>query len=123
MNFTSVIHGEVKDVFKMLIRYNKNMSFIVWPPFARYKCRYIFILIDDILLFCSLISSLDTPNTTKWENAVILLIQLPLYFTNQLLDASNFCSLRFSPDSLTIERVAVAAADCSLIAELTSPGS
>lgn len=51
---------------EMLIGNNENMSFIVWPPFACYKCRYLFILIDDILLFGSLVRSLDTPNTTKW---------------------------------------------------------
>lgn len=66
MNLNSIVRRKFKDVLKMLIRNNKNMSFIVRPPFACYKCRYLVILKDDIPLLCSLIRSLDTPNTTKW---------------------------------------------------------
>lgn len=59
VNFNSIIRREFKNVLEMFIRNNKNMSFIIWPLFARYKCGHIFILVNDISLLSSHI------NTTK----------------------------------------------------------
>ncbi len=88
VNLSSVIRRQLIDVLEMLIGHHKNMSFIVWPPLARYKCCYLFILIDNIPLFCSLVRSFDAPNTAKWTFVSFGLVRkycCHLYFPTPLI--------------------------------------
>src|SRR5690606_38296962 len=75
VNFNSVNRREFKDVLKMLIRNNQNMSFIVRPPFFSYKCGYIFILINDISLFSSHV------NRAEWAFISFRLVRISLHFS------------------------------------------
>src|SRR5690625_4804078 len=67
MNFSCILRREFINIFKVLIRHNENVSFIVWPPFTSYKSCYMIILEYHISLFCPFIGYVQTrSDLAKW---------------------------------------------------------
>ena len=88
MDFCSTRWFKVVNALYMKVRHHQDMSFIIGPPFACDEAGHVFILIDDVALFCALVWSFYAGHDpAKWALVTLrsMRIQSHLYLFPSLV--------------------------------------